>query len=156
MKTSVWGNHAWEFLHACSMEYPENPTPEDKLAARALFRSLMRMLPCDDCCRHYSQEIRASPVEEHLASRETLVDWVLQLHNKVNARLGKPPVTKQQLLKKYENSGCNIDSVFVAGADQAVGAQPDGSWKAAAAIGAGVLLAGGVAYALYKSAKSNE
>lgn len=158
MKTSVWGKHAWEFLHACSMEYPENPSPDDKLAARALFRSLTKMLPCDDCCRHYCQEIRESPVEDHLSSREELVDWVLQLHNRVNSRLGKAPITKQQLLVKYEDAGCNVDNFplrSTAPSKDVEESKGDGM-STAAKIGVGIAATGICAYVLYKALKRED
>ena len=114
MKTSVWGNHAWNFLHACAYEYPAKPTEGDKRAAANLFRSLGHMLPCKDCCRNYQREVKEDPVEEPLGSRDELLAWLLRLHNKVNRRLGKPTLTAEQLHEKYANQGCEVDSFLAA------------------------------------------
>lgn len=114
MKTSVWGNHAWNFLHACAYEYPASPTEGDKQAAANLFRSLGHMLPCKDCCRNYQQEVKEDPVEKHLGSRDELLAWLLRLHNKVNRRLGKATLTAEQLHEKYANQGCEVDSFLAA------------------------------------------
>ena len=35
---------------------------------------------------------------------------MLRLHNKVNARLGKPPITMEDLKKKYADAGCDVSA----------------------------------------------
>lgn len=41
------------------------------------------------------------PVENWLDNRESLVEWVWSVHNRVNVRLGKPEVTRQEFEQRY-------------------------------------------------------
>ena len=153
MKTSVWGKHAWEFLHACSFEYPDDPSDQDKLAAKALFRSLVRMLPCDDCCRHYHQEMEQDPIENSLGSKEELMSWVLRLHNKVNQRLGKPTLTLQDMFDKYKGVGCSTDQFLPGSSVEASSPTPLQGGSALAAPLTGFLVGGvlvGIGFILSK------
>jgi len=106
MKTSVWGPSAWRFLHAVSFAYPEAPSAEQKAAALQLFLSLRHMIPCGDCCGHYCSEIQRSP--PRVESRDALSRWLVDLHNRVNARLGKPQYPYAAALAEYtsEASQC--------------------------------------------------
>jgi hypothetical protein len=103
MKTTVWGPHAWRFLHAVSFEYPEHPSEEQKESARQFFNSLQTLLPCKDCCQHYAQHLQQNPVEPHLHSRDALSRWVHALHNTVNASLKKETVAYDQIFREYVN-----------------------------------------------------
>ncbi len=40
MNPDIWGNHAWQFLHAVAHSYPEEPTDADKEHYTELFMSL--------------------------------------------------------------------------------------------------------------------
>ena len=147
MKTSHWGEHAWHFLHAVAYEYPETPSLADRRAATRLFRSLMKMLPCQECCQHYAQEMRRDPIEEHLGSRDELCRWVLDLHNKVSRRLGKPEWTMSQLHDKYKGASCDVrsscgtgDHGFMSGGAAAPAEDGSSTKSASVAIASGVIV----------------
>lgn len=103
MKTSLWGSHAWKFLHAVTFAYPENPSEAHKDAARHLFTSLKLLLPCGDCCSHYCMEFDKHHFEKHLQSRDLLSKWLVDFHNKVNKRLQKPEETWESAAAIYLN-----------------------------------------------------
>jgi hypothetical protein len=123
MKTSIWGPSAWRFLHAVTFAFPEVPSEEHKEAARALFRSLKLLLPCGDCCTHYCSGFEADPVDKHLESRETLSRWLVDFHNKVNARLGKPEFSFEKAKSEFQadDETCSAQSSC---GDNPVGSQP--------------------------------
>jgi FAD-linked sulfhydryl oxidase len=110
MKTSVWGPSAWRFLHAVTFAYPDAPTEEQQAAARQLFQSLRQMIPCGDCCGHYCTEIQSHPPQ--VQSRDALSRWLVDLHNRVNARLGKPSYSYSVARAEYtqEESQCLLPS----------------------------------------------
>lgn len=110
MKTSVWGPSAWRFLHAVTFAYPEEPNADQQQAALELFHSLRFMIPCGDCCGHYCSEIRSSPPQ--VKSRDALSRWLVDLHNRVNARLGKSQYVYEAARKEYlaEESQCLLPS----------------------------------------------
>ena len=92
MNPELWGPHAWLFLHAVAESYPEKPKVAEQNNIVIFFDSLQHALPCPKCGVHYRQMLEESPVREHVSSKETLVAWLVDIHNKVNKRLGKPIV----------------------------------------------------------------
>lgn len=121
MKTSIWGPSAWRFLHAVTFAYPEQPTEEHKQAAKNLFESLRYLLPCGECCNHYCGGLDRHSIEPHLDSRASLSKWLHAMHNRVNARLGKPEYSYEQALLDFEvddescivQQSCGEDSKLV-------------------------------------------
>ena len=109
MNPKFWGPHGWIFLHSVTMNYPKEPTNEDKTLYRNFFSSLKRVLPCEKCAYHYKQHINDDPIEPALESRNTLVRWLIKIHNKVNEDLGKPQYTYEQVIEEYKYKMMNMD-----------------------------------------------
>lgn len=93
MDPTVWGPPAWFFLHSVTLAYPDEPTPEEKRDMSTFFQSLSKILPCHACQKHYSEHLHKYPVDSSLASKKSLVNWLVVLHNQVNLALGKATVT---------------------------------------------------------------
>lgn len=109
MNPKFWGPHGWIFLHSVTMNYPKQPTIEDKTLYRDFFRSLRKVLPCEKCAYHYRQHIIDDPIEPVLENRDTLVRWLIKIHNKVNADLGKPQYTYEQVIEEFKYRIMNLD-----------------------------------------------
>ena len=95
---STWGRSTWKLLHCISMTYPKNPTESDKKKYKSFLNQLRHVLPCKICRNSYSAWIRDHPPD--LRSRAKIVGWVIDLHNYVNKRLGKPILKKREALKE--------------------------------------------------------
>lgn len=93
MSPSVWGPIFWNTMHIVSLGYSHAPTQEEKASAIAFYKSLVHMIPCPICKTHYSQFLQDIPVEKAVTNRNDLIQWVFDLHNKVNVQLGKPEIT---------------------------------------------------------------
>ena len=39
MDAKVWGPHAWKFLHTITLNYPENPTDQNKADYKHFFET---------------------------------------------------------------------------------------------------------------------
>ena len=109
MNTKFWGPHGWIFLHSVTMNYPKNPSNNDKQLYRNFFSSLTRVLPCEKCAYHYKQHIKDDPIEPVLENRDKLVRWLIKIHNKVNADLGKPHYSYEQVIEEYKYKLFNMD-----------------------------------------------
>jgi hypothetical protein len=105
-----WGPAAWKFLHAVTFSYPENPSLGEQRDAENLFSSLKSMLPCEACRSHYETEIAIHPPDTR--SRATLSAWLVDLHNRVNLRLGKPIYSFASAESAY-SSQCSADCARV-------------------------------------------
>lgn len=90
----LWGPSLWNFLHVISLEYPEDPTNDQKSAIIKLIESLQIILPCEYCRVHFNKIIeKLPPLNEALQKRETLVHWMFNLHNTVNLFSGKDVIS---------------------------------------------------------------
>lgn len=106
--TSEWGPALWNALHIAAAITQDVPFWQSVLAA------LRDDIPCPDCRSHFSGWLSAHPfrVKGILPIRRMfgggrrspppqIIPWLLDLHNDVNARTGKPGWNEQQLLSTY-------------------------------------------------------
>ena len=105
MKPSEWGPPVWNFLHSISNYYPANPSEAQQAAARSFFQSIRSFLPCKECREFYGNFITSTPppVEEGGGALEA---YVTDLHNAVNAKLGKSPWSRW--LSRLRHSGSSL------------------------------------------------
>ncbi len=106
----VWGRHLWYYLHTCAMNYPENPTPTDKKEMEEWLKTLPVTLPCRNCSKHYRSYIEenASRLPEICSTRENLFNFLVDIHNKVNARTDKEEMSYDDARKLYGgNNTCS-------------------------------------------------
>jgi len=94
----IWGYRTWQVLYYYCMTYPiSNPTPAEQAAVVAHFGSLRYLLPCDSCKVHYTEDFAVHGGEElraaAAAGRAALMQWQLDLHNRVSTMLSKPTLT---------------------------------------------------------------
>lgn len=102
MDPSVWGPHAWIFLESICLAYPKNPTEEDRINTKNFFIALQYVLPCYGCRINYAKHMSSRPLtDKDLSSKESLMRWIINLHNDVNEMKGKPKFTYEQAVKKY-------------------------------------------------------
>ena len=96
MSPSVWGPIFWNTMHIITLGYPERPSESEKAAAAAFFESLTKLIPCPICSSHYSEFLKEMPPQ--VDNRSGLIFWMFNLHNKVNARLGKSEISFEQFI----------------------------------------------------------
>lgn len=82
----TYGALFWEILHGWSFTYPEYPQQivRDKFAL--VLQNLQ--IGCPLCQQHYETYIRSHPPA--LESQEHFSRWMVDFHNDVNRRLGRP------------------------------------------------------------------
>ena len=64
MDTRFWGPPGWKLLHQIAYQYPENPTPEDKLNYGIFYSNLGNVLPCKYCRNSFTKYIKNLPYIE--------------------------------------------------------------------------------------------
>ena len=104
MDPSVWGPHAWFFLHTVTFTYPKNPTELDKRHMYDFFMKLQYILPCEMCKQHYQEHLYTMPLAPNLESRKTLILWLIRFHNKVNQSLGEPQKKAKDIILEYSQA----------------------------------------------------
>ena len=66
------------------------------------FISLQYVIPCSICKRNYQRHIKELPIENALESRQKLVYWLIDIHNLVNAEIGKKIMSYKNVIEKYQ------------------------------------------------------
>merc|ERR1711968_253613 len=88
------GRRAWFVLHSFAAKYPEHPSEDDKIAMTNLIAAFGQLYPCKLCRKHLQQQLREPALgPPRVESRQALSKWVCELHNIVNADIGKPQVS---------------------------------------------------------------
>ena len=110
MEPTIWGPHAWTFLHSITFQYPENPTDMEKQKYYTFFNSLKNTLPCPNCREHYAQNYEKIPIR--LDTRNELIEWLIDIHNSVNTMIGKREYSYDEVYDIYNSlyQGNNMGS----------------------------------------------
>jgi len=111
IKPYIWGPSGWKFIHYISFGYPNNPTDEDKINYKNFYNNLQYVLPCKKCSINYNKNITEHPIDNHLEDRDSLVKWLIDIHNKVNEESNKKQLDYQTAIDIYL-SGKNYDNLF--------------------------------------------
>jgi len=102
---SVWGPHLWFYLHSMTLALPEKIPAEHSLSIKRLMQALPKILPCGPCGRHLSDHMEEIPIYDRLFLRDSMVRWMIDIHNRVNKQLGddgsRHQWTKEEVLEKY-------------------------------------------------------
>ena len=100
-----WGPAGWKFLHVAAWTYPKQPTASEREKMYAFLHAFAAVLPCSRCRQHWSaflKEELPSPQDSKLASRAQLTQFLVDGHNAVNHRLGKPLMSYEDASNLYD------------------------------------------------------
>jgi len=103
MSTSVWGPKLWYVLHLMTFNYPEIPNEYEKRHFHDFFVNLQYVLPCLKCRYHYRQTLEKYPITPNLDNKNSLVKWLIDIHNEVNVSTGKPIKSYNEVLQEYKD-----------------------------------------------------
>ncbi|KAJ3302768.1 hypothetical protein HDV03_004585 [Kappamyces sp. JEL0829] len=95
------GRGTWTFLHTMAAYYPEEASAKEQQAMRGLIEGLSLFYPCGECALHLQHEMKSDPPK--LKSNKELSDWFCQMHNKVNARQGKPTFDCSKVFERWRD-----------------------------------------------------
>lgn len=152
MSPDVWGPVFWATMHIATLGYPVNPTSKDKEAAIKFFESLVIMLPCPICREHYGVHLSEMPVKDVVHSRDALINWVFNIHNKINVQLGKKEITWEDYIK-YMSKLALLERVNLLKTPKVESSSLQTSIAVNTVVFLGGLALGGAAYAWYTKTK---
>ena len=102
MDPTVWGPKLWFVIHTMALNFPDNPTYDDKRNYETFFNSLKFVIPCDKCRVHYTERINKNPIINHLENSDSLFRYTIELHNDVNKSLGKRTYIYDEVIEIYK------------------------------------------------------
>lgn len=103
MPPQIWGPIFWATLHIASLGYSDNPTERQKNHMKVFYESMMDVLPCPVCRKHYEINLEEMPVTDALNSRTDLIKWVFDMHNRINVQLGKREFTFAEFVESMRH-----------------------------------------------------
>ena len=113
MHSKVWGQYLWRTLHSLTFCFPvENITKEKRELFINLFKLLEKVLPCPVCRKHYIKKLKEKPISHNVNNRNSLVKWLVNLHNNINSGLGKRVLSMAEVNKIYLNGKKEIKFNF--------------------------------------------
>lgn len=127
MHISKWGPAFWHALHTAAYAYPVKPTTADRLYMKAFIISTGGVLPCKECCTHYTQYLRQRSMDQILKDRDSVAAFVVDVHNEVNKRQ-KPKKRvweKDEAKARWTEDGRTSDEPENCPAFARVAAKPD-------------------------------
>ena len=109
--TALWGPLLWCMLHGLAERAGTCTSPmfldDERRYWSHLFKETGEIIPCPTCKSHYIDYLRDHPVTviktlPHSERKAWITKWFWELHNNVNARLGKS-IFPQEGLSTYRN-----------------------------------------------------
>ena len=100
------GRETWTLLHTLAAYYPSRPSPEHQTKTRQFFHLLPAVYPCNICAEHLKDELEINP--PRVESGTSLSNWLCEVHNEVNGRLGKPIFDCSKVLERWKIGVRNV------------------------------------------------
>lgn len=98
------GRAGWTLMHTQAMTFPERRDAAATEAWKAFMRSLQHLFPCAQCRVHIGAYLRAHPFPRGAVDRTYVTQYLFDMHNAVNARLGKPLFERAQYEMRWGGS----------------------------------------------------
>ena len=113
----IWGPHFWFFLNTIAMIYPDYPNKNIQKKYYELIINFPLFIPIPNLSKQFSELLDKYPVTPYLDSKESLIKWIIFIHNKINIILnkktGRPYIniigqTKKILKKKFKGKKTKV------------------------------------------------
>jgi len=99
----IWGPHYWFFLHTVAMTYPHHPNAVTKKKYYEFVQNLPLFIPVEQISKEFEKLIDVYPITPYLDNRDSFTRWIHFIHNKINEKLEKPPITLNDFFVQYYN-----------------------------------------------------
>jgi len=95
------GVSTWSLLHSVAAYYPDKPTPTQQADAKIFLSTFSRLYPCAECAEDLRQDLKELPPK--VSSSKEFSEWMCQLHNRVNVKLGKPTFDCSKVFERWRD-----------------------------------------------------
>jgi len=95
------GASTWSLLHSVAAYFPDKPTPAQQADAKIFLSTFSRLYPCHECAEDLRQDLKELP--PRVSSSKEFSEWMCQLHNRVNVKLGKPTFDCSKVFERWRD-----------------------------------------------------
>ena len=99
----VWGPHYWFFMMSVAMSYSDYPNDIIKRKYYDFYMNLPLFIPDKTMAKTFVSMLDMYPLTPYLSSKDSLIRWVIFIHNKVNTMIGKPNMSVDEAIQHYFN-----------------------------------------------------
>ena len=99
----IWGPHYWFFLHTLAMTNPHYPNAVSKKKYYEFIQNLPLFIPVEDISKEFEKLIDKYPITPYLDNRDSFIRWTHFIHNKINEKLEKQPISLNDFYVQYYN-----------------------------------------------------
>lgn len=99
----IWGPHYWFFLHTVAMTYPHHPNSVTKKKYYEFIQNLPLFIPVEEVSKEFEKLIDVYPITPYLDNRDSFTRWMHFIHNKINEKLEKSPISLNEFFVQYYN-----------------------------------------------------
>lgn len=104
---SVWGPQLWHNIHCIALNYPKDPSKQDKENYKIFYSNLDQIIPCSSCSIHYQENIQNFSMDQSLNTTMDLFNFTINFHNLVNEQTNKSFFSLDDAIQLYQNT-CSI------------------------------------------------
>jgi hypothetical protein len=99
----IWGPHYWFFLHTVAMTYPHHPNAVTKKKYYEFIQNMPLFIPVEEISSEFEKLVNMYPITPYLDNRDSFVRWTHFIHNKINEKLERPPISLNDFFVQYYN-----------------------------------------------------
>jgi len=103
----IWGPPFWKVFHFTAFGYPENPNETDKETYKQFYINFFKILPCNACVISSREIFNDKDLNDALVSKQALIKWTYDFHDKVNIKLGKKSPSFENFVSNFTSRGSN-------------------------------------------------
>ena len=96
------GTGSWTLLHTMSVYLPQTELSKQQKSDVGQFMSILsRTYPCNHCAEDLKKDLKDDPPK--VQTGKDYAQWLCQLHNKVNVKLGKPTFDCSKVYERWRD-----------------------------------------------------
>ena len=85
------------------MTYPHHPNAVTKKKYYEFVQNLPLFIPVEQISKEFEKLIDVYPITPYLDNRDSFTRWMHFIHNKINEKLEKPPISLNEFFVQYYN-----------------------------------------------------
>jgi pyruvate-formate lyase-activating enzyme len=85
------------------MTYPHHPNAVTKKKYYEFVQNIPIFIPVEEISKEFEKLIDVYPITPYLDNRDSFVRWMHFIHNKINEKLEKKPITLNEFFVQYYN-----------------------------------------------------